>query len=123
MTKVVPEFFTKKWGYEKTIINNDKYCGKLLFMIKGTQTSWHYYKNKDKTYYVRSGKVRIEHSVQDMENYASFEYLEEGDAFHVEPGIRHRVKAMFDSEMYEFSTPHEDEDAVKLAGGGFSPRE
>ena len=30
----------KGWGYEKWIVNNDKYCGKLLFFNKGKKKSF-----------------------------------------------------------------------------------
>ena len=36
--KVVP----KGWGFEKWIVNNEQYCGKLLYFIKGKpdRISW-----------------------------------------------------------------------------------
>ncbi len=47
----------KGWGFEKWIVNNDKYCGKLLYIIKDRKCSWHYHKIKDETFYVQRGKI------------------------------------------------------------------
>jgi len=56
--KVVP----KGWGHEKIIVNNDHYCGKLLYIIKGRQTSLHYHSIKQETFFVESGKVMVYYS-------------------------------------------------------------
>ena len=40
--KIVP----KGWGHEKWIVNNEMYCGKILFMEKNKRCSWHYHKSK-----------------------------------------------------------------------------
>ena len=42
------KFVPKGWGHEKWIVNNEKYCGKLLFFEKGKRCSWHYHKEKKK---------------------------------------------------------------------------
>ena len=47
----------KGWGYEKWIVNNEKYCGKLLFFEKGKKCSWHYHKLKHETFYLHSGRI------------------------------------------------------------------
>ena len=44
----------KGWGFEKWIVNNEKYCGKLLYFIKDRKCSWHYHKIKDETFYIQS---------------------------------------------------------------------
>ena len=31
------KYVPKGWGYEKWIANCEKYCGKLLFIVKGKQ--------------------------------------------------------------------------------------
>ena len=47
------EIHPKGWGYEKWIVNNDLYCGKVLFFERGKKCSWHYHKVKDETFYVK----------------------------------------------------------------------
>ena len=51
------KYVPKGWGYEKWIVNNEMYCGKLLFIEKGKRCSWHYHKIKDETFYLQSGLI------------------------------------------------------------------
>ena len=48
-------FVPKGWGFEKWIANSEKYCGKLLFIAKGKQCSWHYHRQKDEVFFIQSG--------------------------------------------------------------------
>ena len=48
------KYVPKGWGYEKWIANCEKYCGKLLFIVKGKQCSWHFHKLKDEVFFVQS---------------------------------------------------------------------
>ena len=52
------KFVPKGWGYEKWIVNNEEYCGKLLFLAKDKKCSWHFHKLKDEVFYVQSGKIK-----------------------------------------------------------------
>jgi len=105
--RIKPQFFSKKWGYEKTIINNEKYCGKILKMAFGQTTSLHYYKTKDKTYYINEGQVEIY-------SHGTWQILTRGCAYRISPGEIHQVHALEDSEIIEFSTFHDDNDAVPV---------
>ena len=42
----------KPWGYEKILINTEKYLTKELFLREGYQTSFHYHAHKDETMYI-----------------------------------------------------------------------
>lgn len=53
---------SKGWGFEKWITNTEKYCGKLLYVIKGKKCSLHYHKLKDETFFIHSGKVILYYS-------------------------------------------------------------
>ena len=44
------KYVPKGWGYEKWIANCEKYCGKLLFIAKDKQCSWHYHKSVSYTH-------------------------------------------------------------------------
>lgn len=43
--------------------------------------------------------------------------LDPGDSFHVSPGRRHQMFGLLDSEMFEFSTTHFDEDSIRVLKG------
>ena len=75
-------FVPKGWGFEKWFHNSDKYCGKLLYFVKG-KCSWHYHKIKDEVFYVQSGKIIVYYSDGDDINKANVTILEPGDNFHV----------------------------------------
>ncbi len=111
------KFVPKGWGYEKWIVNCDSYCGKLLFLTKGKQCSWHFHKKKDEVFYIQSGKIRIYYGWDDNIEMATVDVLEKGDKFHVPIGMRHRMYALEDTELFEFSTEHFDEDSNRIIPG------
>ena len=97
------KFVPKGWGFEKWIVNCEKYCGKLLYFVKGKKCSWHYHKIKDEVFYIQSGKILVRYSHQDDLNKANVTILEAGDNFHVSIGLRHQMEALEDTELFEFS--------------------
>jgi len=111
------KFVSKGWGYEKWIVNCEKYCGKLLFIAKGKQCSWHFHKKKDEVFYVQSGKIKLLYSWDDNLELANVKFLDKGDKFHVPIGLRHRMYALDDTELFEFSTEHFDEDSNRIIPG------
>lgn len=112
--KTIEKFCSKSWGHEKWIVNNDDYCGKILFFAKGLKCSFHYHKLKDETFYIQSGKVIVRYSPGDNIEYSCSDVLEEGDVFHVPRGLRHQIEAILDSHVYEFSTKHFDSDSYRI---------
>ena len=114
----IPIKFVKKgWGYEKWIINKSEYCGKLLFFNAGKKCSWHHHKIKDEVFYLQSGKMIVRYSDQDSLEEADEMMLEPGMNFYIYPGLRHQMEAIEDSELYEFSTEHFDEDSYRIVKG------
>ena len=111
--KIVP----KGWGYEKWICNTEEYCGKLLHFIKGKRCSWHYHNLKDETFYLQEGKLHVWYSDEDDRDNAKEVILERGDKFHVYRGLRHQMLALEDTDMFEFSTQHLDEDSHRVIKG------
>ena len=107
----------KGWGYEKWIVNNEKYCGKVLHFIKNKKCSWHYHKIKDETFYIQSGELELIYGDDDDINNAKIIILKEGDKFHIYPGLKHQMKALRDTELFEFSTKHFDEDSYRIING------
>ena len=108
------KFVPKGWGYEKWIVNKEKYCGKILWFNKGKKCSWHYHDIKDEVFYIRSGKLEVTFGFSDDIISAEKIILEPGDNFHVKVGLRHQMKALMDTEMFEFSTQHFDSDSYRI---------
>jgi quercetin dioxygenase-like cupin family protein len=111
--KLVP----KGWGFEKWIVNKEEYCGKLLYFVKGKKCSWHYHNLKDETFYIQSGKILLKYGTDDNMSFAHEIVLNKGDKFHIHKGLRHQMLALEDTEMFEFSTQHFDEDSIRVERG------
>ena len=111
------KFVSKGWGFEKWIVNCDKYCGKLLYFVKGKKCSWHYHELKDEVFYIQSGRILVKYSEQDEIEKANELVLNPGDNFHVYRGLRHRMIALEDTELFEFSTQHFDSDSYRIEKG------
>jgi len=107
----------KGWGHEKWIVNKAEYCGKLLFFKKDKRCSWHYHKIKDEVFYVQSGRILLKFSGDDDILKANEVILKAGDNFHVSVGLRHQMTALEDTELFEFSTQHFDEDSYRIIKG------
>lgn len=113
----------KLWGFEYEIVNNDKYCGKLLYILPGFESSLHYHKVKDETFMCLEGTVGLE-VLEDTgewydydQHYTDFEVLKSWchDAYRLEPGVAHRFWAIDGPAVVaEFSTQHSDSDVVRL---------
>lgn len=107
----------KGWGFERWIVNNSKYCGKILFFEKSKKCSWHYHKIKDEVFYIQTGKILVRFSEDDALESSNSVILEKGDSFHVKPGLRHQMLALEETEMFEFSTEHFEEDSIRIQKG------
>jgi len=114
-----PKYVSKGWGYEKWLVNKTEYCGKLLFFFKNKKCSWHYHKLKDETFYIQSGKIKLFWSDDNNDDikHANVRILEKGDIWHVHRGQRHQMVAIEDTELFEFSTEHFDEDSYRIEKG------
>lgn len=111
------EIHPKGWGYEKWIVNKPEYCGKLLFFNKEKKCSWHYHKIKDEVFYLQSGKLLVKFSDDEDINSAKEIILNAGDSFHVYIGLKHQMIALEDSELFEFSTQHFEDDSYRIIKG------
>lgn len=110
-------FVPKGWGFEKWIHNSELYCGKLLYFVKDKKCSWHYHLLKDEVFYVQSGRIKVYYSEGDDIAQANAVILGPGDNFHVYRGLRHRMEAIEDTELFEFSTQHFDSDSHRIERG------
>lgn len=96
----------KPWGYEKILINTDKYLTKELFLFEGYQTSFHYHERKDETMYIIDGSGYIE-----FEDHK--EHFVRNDSIRIQPGVPHTIVATENTVLHEVSTPHID-DTVRI---------
>ena len=102
----------KPWGHELIWALTDVYCGKLLFVRAGAALSLQFHNEKDESWLVQSGRVRLELG-QVGQAVLSEEVVSAGAAFRYQPGTVHRVTALEDTTILEVSTPHLD-DVVRL---------
>ena len=112
-SKIVP----KGWGHEVWIVNKQEYCGKLLYLKEGKKCSWHYHKLKDETFYLQSGKILLKYLDSDDIDSAEEVILSPGDSFYIPIGLRHQMFSFENSELFEFSTQHFDEDSNRVIPG------
>jgi NDP-sugar pyrophosphorylase family protein len=96
----------KPWGYEKVLINTEKYITKELFIFEGYQTSFHYHEHKDETMYIMEGTGYIEFDDHKQ-------HFVRNDAIRIEPNIPHTIVATENTVLHEISTPHMD-DTVRI---------
>ena len=126
------EFVSKGWGYEKIIVNGPHYCGKILHFAKGRSCSAHYHVKKTETFFISFGEIlvqyfngpeRAEELIKEesgwsfLENHCDQEILKKGDHFHLSPGLVHKMTALKDSEIIEFSTTDYNDDSYRLIKG------
>lgn len=114
--KTPVEIVTKGWGKEIIFVNNDEYCGKLLCFEKGKKFSMHYHIKKKETWYVSKGKLLLVWFETENGTMHS-EYLLVGDVITNERGEPHQLIALEDSEVFEVSTQHFDEDSFRIWKG------
>ena len=101
--KIIP----KVWGREEWLGNNDKYCGKLLFINKNAISSLHRHLIKQETFYCLSGEVELE-----VDNDVR-RLTHRTPAVTLNPGMWHRFKGITEAELLEISTHHEDTDVER----------
>ena len=96
----------KPWGYEKTIVNNERYLVKELYIKKGYRTSLHYHPKKDESMHILEG-----------EGYVEFEKgkvsLAPGEVVRIKPNRVHSIVAKENLKIFEYSTPH-PKDSVRV---------
>ena len=101
----------KPWGHEVIWAETDRYVGKVLHIKAGEKLSLQYHRHKDETVMVWAGRIRFEHFADG--EAPKFRDLGPGEAFHVTPGLRHRMIALEDTDIFEVSTTELD-DVVRL---------
>jgi mannose-6-phosphate isomerase-like protein (cupin superfamily) len=114
--KLHSEIVEKGWGKEIIFVNNDDYCGKLLCFNKGKKFSMHYHIRKRETWYISKG-LFILNWIDTSNGITYSEYLKVGDVITNERGEPHQMEALEDSEIFEVSTKHYDDDSYRIYKG------
>jgi mannose-6-phosphate isomerase-like protein (cupin superfamily) len=115
---LTPTMVQKDWGYELIIHNDEKYCGKILFIKKDHCISLQFHKKKTETFYLQSGELLCKFSEQ--EDFISPEQMKivkmyGGQVKEIPVGFIHQVFAVEDSTIIEFSTQHFDDDTYRIS--------
>lgn len=105
----------KLWGMEEWLVNNDKYCAKLLWITPGFQCSLHYHPIKTETFTALDGLTKVEY----YEGNKHYEVLLSGrrrDTLTLPAGTPHRFWSLGSTGglLLEVSTPHSETDVVRL---------
>lgn len=106
----------KGWGSEYIWCSNDKYCGKMLNFNKGAKFSMHFHKEKDETWYVMSGKFKVEW-IDTSNAEINVVDLAIGDTWRNPPLLPHRIICIEDGTIIEVSTPDSVEDNYRVMPG------
>jgi len=112
-----PKYYPKGLGYELWIHNDEQYCGKLLFFKEGKKCSLHYHEKKHETFYLQSGKMLLRYGSFPIETGIKERLLTPGDSFEIYRGLIHQMIALEDSELFEFSTEHFEDDSYRIERG------
>ena len=111
------DIYKKAWGHELWIINDEKYCGKLLVFKKNKEFSMHFHLLKDEAWYVSKGKFEFKYIDTESSEEYSIE-VNEGDCIHLLPGQPHQMLALTEgATIFEVSTQHFDSDSYRVKPG------
>lgn len=108
------KIYEKSWGYEKWIVNNEMFCGKILHINKNASGSYHYHKIKNEVFYVQSGKIKLRYSSDDDITLADEIVLNCGEKFEIPVNLRHQIIGLEESDIFEISTQHFESDSYRI---------
>ncbi len=94
----------KPWGHEEIWAECSAYVGKLLVIRAGHRLSLQHHVVKEETIRLNSGlmELELENASGELETHRVLP----GEAYHIPPGKKHRMRAIVDCEVLEVSTPH-----------------
>ena len=97
----------KPWGFEDIWAETDRYAGKILHVERGKRLSLQLHRRKDETIRVLSGRLELQ--LEDETGVLRTLILEPGEGRRIEPGRRHRMRAIEDCDVVEVSTAELDD--------------
>ncbi len=105
----------KYWGWIQTITASDDFTLKRVFMKSGTQSSMEYHIKKDEYYFIEKGKLKLGLRTGRAKNTSII--LNEGDTYHIPPGLMHMRMAIEDTIIIEWSNKDDDLDSNIVEDG------
>lgn len=116
LIKLKSEIVSKGWGFEKIIVNNTDYCGKILHFNKGAKFSGHLHREKRETFFILDGYVKVTGiNTENAEPY--FIFLQKGEILDIPRNTIHQIEALEETDIIEFSTCHKDSDSYRYFPG------
>ena len=109
------DYRDKYWGWIKTCCATEDFTFKHIFMYKNSQSSLEYHVKKDENYYILSGKLKVGLRIGRAENKEVI--LNEGDVYHISPGLMHMRCAIEDTHIIEWSNKDDDSDSHIVENG------
>ena len=106
---------SKYWGSIKTVYADENFTLKEIFMKAGSQSSMEYHISKDEKYFIQKGKLKLGLRVGRAQNTSII--LEEGDVYHIPPGLMHMRIAIEDTVIIEWSNKDDDTDSNIVEDG------
>lgn len=109
-----PNIIKKSWGREEILINDEKYCAKILVYDKAHNfSSFHLHLKKTETFYLKSGSFNLRYKAKDGKTVTAL--LKENDVVHLPAGTPHQLTALEDnSQIFEISTTDDPNDVVRI---------
>lgn len=107
----------KEWGREIWMANNarEDYCGKILQINQGYNTSLHFHLEKHETFYITKGQLQVD-LICTLDGVRMTQILSEGDVLEIDRGQPHQLIAYDgDVEFVEISTFHKDADSLRIS--------
>ena len=107
----------KEWGREIWMANNSlhDYCGKILQINQGYNTSLHFHLQKHETFYITKGQLQVD-LICTIDGVKMTRILNEGDVLEIDVGQPHQLIAYDgDVEFIEISTFHRDSDSLRIS--------
>lgn len=106
----------KGWGEEVVLHDGDGYTFKLLRFRTNSESSLHLHLKKTETWYVMNGRFQVT-LIDGKTGNESTEWLMSGDTLHLPAGTPHQVFCEDHGVIVEASTPHSDDDVVRIKKG------
>ena len=109
------DYRDKYWGWIKTCSATNDFTLKHIFMHKDSQSSLEYHVKKDENYYILSGRLKVGLRTGRAENREVI--LNEGNIYHIPPGLMHMRIALEDTHIIEWSNKDDDSDSHIVEDG------
>lgn len=109
----------KNWGTEEIIVNNDKYCAKIMTLVPNGKLSLQWHKHKQETFFVLSGALYLDRFEKDGTKVT--DTLIKGESVTILPCQAHSFynpTTIFKCCFLEISTTHDDEDTYRVTKSG-----